>query len=358
MKLNFMNARFTNSFVKTTILVSAIAIALTGCGGSGASTNGIATRLAASYTVQIVQGPAGSSGFSFQRMSPNGTIGGQYNDGTKNVSFVFKDGVRTDVTPGTEDCSIGSGAVSDNGTLEGQFNKNGADHPYSTAGAGYHDLSAPGNFVGGSCVGRDVNGVAYVAMFDASFVRSSFRESNGVFTPITIPGATNVGLWAASQSGHVIAFSQTGNTREEYLFAPGQTTGTKILAGYAGISISAINNNGSYVGSRTETGLTFPFVVFRNGIYEQQSAFGGYYAGLLAINDGNIAVGQYSTVDNVNYAYAWTNEDGQVPLNPRIVPTAGFNADIAYGVDNKGRICGQGTYNGDMVGFILTPVNP
>ncbi|MEI8282514.1 MAG: hypothetical protein WCG75_08930 [Armatimonadota bacterium] len=353
-----MNAKFTKSLFRSSLLVVAIATTLTGCGGSGASTNGIATRLAASYTVEIVPAPAGAVGISFKRMSPNGTIAGEYNDGTRNISFVYKDGVRTDVTPGTEDCGIGSGSVTDSGTIEGQFNKNGADHPYSTAGSGYHDLSAPGNFVGGSSVGRDVNGVAYVAMFDASFVRSSFRESNGVFTPITIPGATNVGLWAASQSGHVIAFSQTGNTREEYLFAPGQTTGTKILAGYAGISVNAINNLGAYGGSRTENAFTFPFIVFRNGQYEQMSAFGGYYASLQAINDGNIAVGAYSPVGGGYNAFAWSNEDGQVPLNPRIMPTAGFNADVAYGVDNKGRICGQGTYNGDEVGFILTPVNP
>ena len=261
-----MNPRFTNSLVKSSILVAAVAVALTGCGGSGAGTGGnIATKLAASYTVEIVQGPSGSSDFGFKKMNPSGVIGGEYFDGTTNIAFTYKDGVRTDATPVTEYCTISIGSVSDSGTVEGKYSKNGADHPYSTTGAGFHDLTPAGSFVGGSNVGRDVNGVAYVAVYDSNNVRSSFRESNGVFTPITIAGATSVGLWAASQSGHVIAFSQTGNTREEYLFAPGQTTGNKILEGIPGISITAINNNGAYVGSQTVGGLTAPFIVFRNG---------------------------------------------------------------------------------------------
>jgi hypothetical protein len=353
-----MNAKFTNSLFRSSLLFVAVATTLTGCGGSGASTNGIATRLAASYTVEIVPMPAGSTGIAFRRMSPNGTIaGGYYVDG-KSICFTYKDGVRTDVTPLGEDCYIGNGTVSDAGTVEGEFSKNGADHPYSTAGSGFHELTPAGSYFGGSSVGRDVNGVAYISMFDANFVRSSFRESNGVFTPITIPGATYVSLWASSQSGYLAAFTKSGNVMEHYLFAPGKTTGTKILAGYAGITINAVNNHGVYGGSRTENALTFPFIVFRNGQYEQMSAFGGYYASVNAISDGNIAVGAYEPVGGGSEAFAWTNEDGQVALNPRIVPTEGFNADVAYGVDNKGRICGQGTYNGDMVGFILTPVNP
>ena len=351
-----MNPRFRNSIITSSLLVTAVATTLTGCGGSGASTNGIATRLAASYTVQIVQGPAGSSDFGFQTMTPSGMIGGDYFDGTTNIAFSYKEGVRTDATPVTEDCR--SRSVSDTGTIEGQYSKNGADHPYSTNGTGFHDLTPAGNYVGGSNVGRDVNGVAYVAVYDSNNVRSSFRESNGVFTPITIAGATSVGLWAASQSGHVVGYSQSGNVKEHYLFAPGQTTGQKILTGYAGISIRAINNLGAYGGSRTENGLTFPFIVFRNGQYEQMSAFGGTYASVTAINDGNIALGAYESVGGGSNAFAWSNEDGQVALNPRIVPTTGFNADVAYGVDNKGRICGKGTYNGDSVGFILTPVTP
>jgi hypothetical protein len=351
-----MNARFTNKLVKSSILVAAVAVALTGCGGSGANAGGnVATNLAATYTLEIVEGPSGS-GLELRHVSPNGTAAGEYSIGNVGVCFTYKNGVRMDKTPVDKDCSIS--AVADDGSIEGEYDNGPEDVPFSTAGGTFHDISMPGGSVSGWGAGRDTNGNGYYSFDDSNNNTSAFRETAGVLTPLTVAGATNVGLSRTSPNGTVAGWANGGGTNGFYLFATGSNVGTKILDGDGVNGIYAINDSGTVAGSKPESGSNLPFVKIGGQLHTLPSP-GKDYSAVYGLNAGNIAVGYLGILANNNFrAFGWTETDGTVDLNTRIPSTPGFIATIAHGVDRSGRIVGTGQLNGKSVGFILTPVNP
>ncbi len=355
MKLNFMNARFTNSFVKSSILVAAVAMALSGCGGSGVDTSLAATKLATTYTLEIVEGPSGS-GLELRHVSPNGTAAGEYSIGNVEVCFTYKNGVRTDKTPTDKDCSIS--AVADDGSIEGEYDNGSEDVPFSTAGGTFHDISMPGGSVSGWGAGRDTNGNGYYSFDDSNNNTSAFRENAGVLTPLTVAGATSVGLSRTSPNGTVAGWANGGGTNGFYLFAPGSGVGTKILDGDGVNGIYAINDLGTVAGVQKE-GSNYLGFVKMNGQLHVLPNLGSDYCGVKGLNAGNIAVGYAGSLNGGQYrAFGWTQTDGIIDLNTRIPSTPGFTATIAHGVDKSGRIAGTGQLNGKEVGFILTPVNP
>jgi len=354
--MNYMNARFTNSIVKSSFLVAAVAVALSGCGGSGADSSSIATKLAASYTLEIVQPPASSSSLQFRYVSPNGTIAGEYDLNGTDICFTYKNGVRTDKTPANKDCSIGG--VADDGTIEGEFWNGAEDVPFSTAGGTYHELSIPAGYVGGWGAGRDATGKGYYTLEDSSNNAFAFREVAGNLAPLTVSGATSVGLSRTSPNGTAVGWGKVGGSSGFYMFAPGATEGTKILDGDGVSGIYAVNDSGTIGGNKSESGVYLAFVEL-NGQFMTLPNLGNDYCGVKGLNAGNIAVGYLGNLQSSSYlAFGWTQSDGLVDLNTRIPATPGFTAKIAHGVDNKGRIVGSGYLNAKEVGFIMTPVNP
>ena len=351
-----MNARFTNSFVTSSLLVVAMATVLSGCGGSGADTGGnVATKLAASYTLEIVEGPSGS-GLELRHFSPNGTAAGEYSIGNVGVCFTYKNGVRTDKTPVDKDCSIS--AVADDGSIEGEYSNGTEDVPFSTAGGSFHSISLPGGSVSGWGAGRDTDGNGYFSFDDSNNNTSAFRENAGVLTPFTVAGATSVGLSRTSPNGTVAGWANGGGTNGFYQFAPGSTVGTKILDGDGVNGIYAINDSGTVAGSKTEASVNLPFVKIGSQLHTLPG-LGGDYCSVYGLNAGNIAVGYLGILATNDFrAFGWTETDGTVDLNSRIPSTPGFTARVAHGVDRSGRIVGTGQLNAKQVGFILTPVNP
>lgn len=330
-------------------------MALSGCGGSGVDTSLAATKLATTYTLEIVEGPSGS-GLELRHVSPNGTAAGEYSIGNLEVCFTYKNGVRTDKTPTDKDCSIS--AVADDGSIEGEYDNGSEDVPFSTAGGTFHDISMPGGSVSGWGAGRDTNGNGYYSFDDSNNNTSAFRENAGVLTPLTVAGATSVGLSRTSPNGTVAGWANGGGTNGFYLFAPGSGVGTKILDGDGVNGIYAINDSGTVAGSKTESGANLPFVKIGSQLHTLPG-LGGDYCAVYGLNAGNIAVGYLGILATNDFrAFGWTQADGTIDLNTRIPSTPGFIARIAHGIDKSGRIAGTGQLNGKEVGFILTPVNP
>ena len=351
-----MNARFTNKLVKSSILVVAMATVLTGCGGSGVDTSSAATKLATSYTLEIVEGPAGSNSMEFRHISPNGTVAGEYDDGTNNICFTYKNGVRTDKTPTDKDCSIGS--VADDGSIEGEFSNGSKDLPFSTAGGTYHEVMPSGGYITGWSAGRDSSGKGHYTFTNSNNQDFAFRKEGEVFTPMTVEGATNVNLTTTSPGGTVVGSAEVSGTWGQYMFAPGSTVGVKILEGDDINAIYAINDLGTVAGSKKEGSNYLAFAKV-NGQLHILPNFGNDYCAVYGLNAGNIAVGYAGSLNGGQYrAFGWTQTDGTIDLNSRIPSTPGFTAKIAHGVDYKGRIAGTGIMNGKAVGFIMTPVNP
>ena len=350
-----MNARFTNKLVKSSFLVAAVAVALTGCGGSGVDTSSAATKLAISYTLEIVEGPSGS-GLELRHVSPNGTAAGEYSIGNIGVCFTYKNGVRTDKTPTDKDCGIS--AVADDGSIEGEYWNGSETVPFSTSGGSYHDVSLPGGYVRGYSAGRDGSGYGNYVFQDSNNNSSSFKEKANGLTPYTVAGATSVGLSRTSPNGTVVGSAKVSGTWGQYMFAPGSTVGVKILEGDAVDGIYAINDLGTVAGSKKEGSNYLAFVKL-NGQFMTLPNLGTNYCAAYGLNAGNIAVGYLGNLQGGNFlAFGWTQSDGLVDLNTRIPSTPGFTAKIAHGVDDKGRIVGTGQLNAKQVGFIMTPVNP
>lgn len=345
-----MNAKFKNS----SLLVVALATTLAGCGGAGApSTAIIETQLAQSYTVKLVESPVPGTSIDFRFVSPNGTIAGEYGDGNNHtICFTYKNGVRKDRTPHDGEYAISG--VTDSGTIEGEYFNGSEDMPYTTAG-GLHVLQLPPN-ISGWCAGRDANGNGYVTFEDSNNVNTAYREVGGVFTPLTIVGATSIGLSRTSSGGNVVGWANGGGVDGFYLFAPNTTNGVKILNKGEVASVQAVNDLGTVGGYRSEGGSQLAFVQL-NGQLQTLPNLGGTYCATNGINAGNIAVGYSGATPGGPYvAFGWTEAQGTVDLNTRIPATPGLSLQIAHGVDNLGRIIGRGSLNGKQVGFILTPV--
>ena len=351
-----MNARFTNSLVKSSFLVAAVAVALTGCGGSGANTGSTGAKLAASYSLEIVEGPAGSSNFSLEKISPGGMVAGTYSNGTAYIAFTYSSGVRTDRTPTNASCDLTS--VSDTGTLEGQDSLSVL--PYSTAGAGYHLLQQPANVLNGWNSGRDTSGNAFLTFNHTNGHKVAMRESGGAFTPLSVAGATDVGFGNVSPSGYAIGYAYFPADFGYYIFTPGATTGVKTLSSINTSDISSVNaiNDSGTIGGSVKNGSGSDGFVSISGQIHTFAGLGGQNCYVNALNNANIGVGASNVLNSPDHAFGWTSSDGIVDLNTRIPSTPGFTAAYANGIDTSGRIIGAGFLNGKQVGFIMTPVNP
>jgi hypothetical protein len=343
--MNYMNARFTNSIVKSSFLVAAVAVALSGCGGAGVANNSVATKLAMSYTVEIVEGPAGSTGLEFSKVSPNGTIAGRWGSGNGSICFIYKDGVRTDVTPENSDIRLTS--VSDDGTIEGDYEVGSDLFPFSTSGVGFHDITKPGPYSEGSNAGRDSSGRSYVSFYNTNQTVEAYREVAGVYAALTVTGANDATLRCSSPSGYAAGTAFFSGTYKPVRFTPDSNVGTPFLEDLPNAAMLTINDHASVGGYVSEGSNYYPFVNV-NGQTTQLAGLGGDFSQICHLNIGNVPY----------HAIGWSATEGQVDLTTRVPSTPGFTLARAYGIDKKGRIVGFGNLNGKQVGFIMTPVNP
>jgi probable HAF family extracellular repeat protein len=81
---------------------------------------------------------------------------------------------------------------------------------------------------------------------------------------------------------------------------------------------------------------------------------GGTYAEAVAVNMHGVAVGRSLFADGSEHAFIWTGSQ-MLDLNELVSMPSGWVLNRATGINEWGMIVGDGTYNGEQVGFALIP---
>lgn len=132
--------------------------------------------------------------------------------------------------------------------------------------------------------------------------------------------------------------------------------------GGANSAAFAINNLGVVVGTATVPDGSFH--AFRtapnapiNPLTDDLGTLGGAYSSANAVNEFGTVVGESSPV-GVNPIHAFIYEGSAMSdLNSLVDASgAGWVLSSATGINDNGAICGWGYLNGDLRGFVLTPV--
>ena len=73
------------------------------------------------------------------------------------------------------------------------------------------------------------------------------------------------------------------------------------------------------------------------------------------INDASAVVGASGPYSEANRAFVWTASKGMRDLNTLIRSNSGWVLMNATAINSKGQIIGDGRFNGNPRGFLLTP---
>jgi probable HAF family extracellular repeat protein len=95
-------------------------------------------------------------------------------------------------------------------------------------------------------------------------------------------------------------------------------------------------------------------VLWSEGLVVDLGTLGGTTSRAYGINDRAQIVGTARTADGSEHAFLW--QDGAITdLNDLLAPDSGWTLSIAFGIDQQGRIVGQGVHDGQPHAFLLTP---
>lgn len=123
-----------------------------------------------------------------------------------------------------------------------------------------------------------------------------------------------------------------------------------------------INASGECVGYTTKSGKLYG--IYWDGVstgsgsvFEIPVSSTDIHSGISGLNDLGDLVGNHTLSNNQTRAYLYEAGVGLVDdLNDDIDPSLGWNLSSATDINNHGQIIGTGYKNGQMRGFLLTPV--
>ena len=207
------------------------------------------------------------------------------------------------------------------------------------------DINASGKAVGSSS--RDFpnpfTNSTMVAFDNGSVVRPPYTSSGVLYAN------NDSGLMVGTDNGHGLLFTGTG-----FMEIPAFCGG-----GFCGSDARDINNLGLVVGDATVNGLNN----YRHAIsYDSNNALltdlgaltGGSSSRAYALNESGQIVGwSASSVGNRAFLY---ESGAMIDLNSVIDPATGWALQEAQDINESGQIVGWGLHNGQIRGFLLTPV--
>jgi probable HAF family extracellular repeat protein len=242
-------------------------------------------------------------------------------------------------------------------------------------------------------------GVATGRYYAADGFSHPFRYDTVANTFADVPllaGANQGTAQAINASGVVAGFTVVGGKTHGFRQSPGAAVEDMGDLGGGFSSGYGINAAGVVVGTSRDTSNVSTAVRY-DGALHPMTSLGGVVSVAQAINDAGLAVGYSTTATNQLRAAAWTSDttvanlgtlggawsqatavspngaivgSSQVPtgeshaclwkggaltdLNDLIDPVSGWVLDVAYGVNDKGVIVGDGHLNGDVRAFRLT----
>jgi probable HAF family extracellular repeat protein len=269
-------------------------------------------------------------------------------------AFRYSGGVMKDL--GT----IGGVGISSHGrgiNISGQVTGNGDSHAFITQGDTMMGLTVFGEDF--SSIGQGINDVGQVTGYgDVGLgLTHAFLYNNGTTQDLgTLGGCCSYG-YGINGSGQVTGGAMNVGDNPEvhaFLYSNGTMTDLGALPGGPGQDQSwgfAINSAKEVAGySYCYSGIHA--FVYRNGSMIDLGTLSGGYSYAFAINTVGQVVG---LSDGRSFLYAPAGI-ALVDLNAVIAADSGWMLGDANGINDSGQITGSGYINGQMHGFLLTPI--
>ncbi|MBX3396606.1 MAG: PEP-CTERM sorting domain-containing protein [Phycisphaerae bacterium] len=176
------------------------------------------------------------------------------------------------------------------------------------------------------------------------------------------------GAWDIAENGTIVGVASTSEWPYSPLpavWANGNLTWLDTLGSDVGVALR-VNEVGGSAGWVESPTLGYGFsraFQWQNSAATDLGVFGtDESSAALAINNHGDVVGWsgegYGAGDGTSIdqrATLWSN-GAAMDLNSLIPPGSGWHLSVATDIDDNGRICGRGFYNGILNGFVLTPV--
>jgi probable HAF family extracellular repeat protein len=319
---------------------------------------GLLARAASPYQITLIS----SSDTRVLAVQPNGLnnageVVGYVTPGGPETAFYFTGGTLSLIggtlnTPATNSSS-GGFAVNASGQIAGFggtlpaaliFNPDGSYTKIGTLGGVTSTAIGINNL--GQVVGTSTPSGAAV-------VGHAFLYTGGPLIDLGTFGGPGSTASSINDSEQVVGYAQTA-TGDNHAFLYSNGTLQDLTPG--GGAAYSINDNGAVVGQADFTGDTGAHAfLYTNGITQDLGTLGGPYSSAASINANGDIVGTSGLSDLTARAFLY--RDGvMVDLNSMIDPASGWFLETASGINDAGQITGTGVYNGEQVGYLLTPL--
>ena len=193
-----------------------------------------------------------------------------------------------------------------------------------------------------------------------------WTQQNGTIDLGTLPGDTCSVAWAINNLGQAVGTSSreiAPSPIHAFLWTDinqngqsdlGEMTALQPLSGDVHCKAFDINNLGQVVGCSYNSLNECHAVLWENGDPIDLGNLGGSNTIARAINNAGQVVGS-STIENGDmHAFIW--ENGIIrDLNTLLLSSPGWTLQDAYGINDQTEIVGNGTHNGYIRAFLLTP---
>jgi probable HAF family extracellular repeat protein len=226
------------------------------------------------------------------------------------------------------------GAMRDLGTLGGV---------YSTATG----INAAGQVVGYATLDPSPNTTTLHA----------FLYSGGVMRDLGTLGGSVSFANGINDAGQIVGRSTIrGDTADHaFLYSSGAMRDLGTLGGNSSVA-TAINNLGHVVGYSDTATETHAFL-YSDGVLHDLGTLGGISSHALALNDSGAVVGFATTAAGDQRAFLFS-DGALVDLNSLLPSGSSWQLLEATGINDSGQIVGNGIFNGQTHGFLLTPQAP
>jgi probable HAF family extracellular repeat protein len=297
---------------------------------------------------------------------------------TPERAFLWQDDKMTDLGTLGGNQSRAFGINSAGQVVGNSLTSNGNYHAFVWQNGAMTDLGTDGSDTDSAAIGINNSGQIVGSSSSEQNISHAVLWQNGGVTNLGTLRGDNVSLaFSINNWGQIFGWSYNRTYPSLY---PGtsrifqwQNGRMRLLGnlltpnGYGYSRVTAINTRGQavgYCGGYSGGSFPTPAFVWQNGTLTQSGDLGGDYSAANDINRLGTVVGYSDTVGRddstgldvgINHAFIWRNGIMR-DLNDLLLPNSGWELFEATGINNKGQIVGNGAFNGQPKGFLLTPI--
>jgi probable HAF family extracellular repeat protein len=220
-------------------------------------------------------------------------------------------------------------------------------------------LAELGSLGGKYSVGRAINDTGQIAgdSMTADAQRHAFLWQNGIMRDLGTLGKGNTSMaYDISNRTLIVGSSnvEPNGKSHAFLWQGGQMRDLGLLPGGTSSCAQQINEHGQIAGWADDAEAEIHACLWQHGAIRDLGTLGYTPCRAWSVNNRGQVVGMATTVGEVAHAFLW--EDGRImDLNGLIPAGSGWLLRVAFRINTRGQIVGQGWRAGVIHGFLLTP---